>query len=618
MTRNTEVHVYFKLFNTIKSEHEAEDLARLEIEALFGESQSIQNFVDTFMEEPMAKLINARFASNTAEVRIQDVMTYELPYGRIQGYHGTRDEYFDATQLVRRLGYTKEMLIVGPEKLPNDLLQEIFPDGTLGANIQITSANDWSAVRLITNQYFLEKSMYISKLSRNEEEIDKNVEALLSFPCSQVYRVPASESMSIGKRLEDYFGKREELSLYLNHYMHPYKGKFHPRMARTLLNCVLPGGDGEALDNFAGSGTLLLEASFMGINSVGYEINPLSALMTNVKCSSYFLDAEELRERIRSFLEKVSDAFSVYNLKKKGQSTITQTDDFSFVEEEREKLPKKVVNGFRNGANSVDHVSIAKSIIDTTEDSNLKGFLLLALSGSISDASRRTSADFLDVMRSRLYDLYRRIYLFHKLNEVLKIPLGSGLCHVGDTRDMNRIPDGSIGAIVNSPPYSTALDYIKNDEPQLHMLGLVSSFDNLGENMIGNPRKTPKYKELRDIFESEGEEFETLPEYARKIVKTLMDGGRVDAGLRCFKFFLDMSLSLEEMYRVLRPGGKCAIVIGNNHFKVGNHFLEIRNDDVVRRVGQGIGFSLDCRIERELEKTSRGNIRYESIVILKK
>jgi hypothetical protein len=37
-----------------------------------------------------------------------------------------------------------------------------------------------------------------------------------------LYRIPASSTMAVGKRLEDYFAIREEQSLYLTHVWHPY------------------------------------------------------------------------------------------------------------------------------------------------------------------------------------------------------------------------------------------------------------------------------------------------------------------------------------------------------------------------------------------------------------
>jgi len=79
-----------------------------------------------------------------------------------------------------------------------------------------------------------------------------------------------------------------------------------------------------------------------------------------------------------------------------------------------------------------------------------------------------------------------------------------------------------------------------------------------------------------------------------------------------------MLYTIKEMYRVMKKNTKCAIVIGNNHYKIGEKYIEIPNDKVIIDIAKSIGFDLNILIERELQKTSVGNIKKESIVILEK
>ena len=79
-----------------------------------------------------------------------------------------------------------------------------------------------------------------------------------------------------------------------------------------------------------------------------------------------------------------------------------------------------------------------------------------------------------------------------------------------------------------------------------------------------------------------------------------------------------MLFSLEEMYRVLKKDSKCAIILGNNHFLVNDKYLEIPNDNVILEIGKKIGFKEDRIIKRDLQKTSVGNIRRESVIIFMK
>lgn len=619
------LHFYFKIFNSIKSEHEAKDFAKLELLGLFGKVVPIHNFFDVLSKKPL-KLFTSE------PMRIQDIITTELPYGKIQGYYGTKDKLMDVTKLVKRLAYIREIFLITESKeKPEKILKQIFPDGSVGKNVQLFEKDGNILFRFITNQYFLEKSQYISKLSRNKKEINMNVSLLFSHLFNNNYRIPASSTLSIGKRLEDYFAIREESSLYLNHYMHPYKGKFHPKMVRALLNYIYPKDKGLVLDNFAGSGTLLVEAGYLGLDSLGIEINPLSVLMSNVKCHSVKIPLDELKAEIDNYLERLDNETKALIQFNKGQTLlIKRSVDFSKIKEESKQLLKELRkrNGFGDNGFVIQEIIIARELLQNKSLKNIRNkniteFLLLSLSGAISDISRRTKNDFEKVLRERINDLYLRIYLFQKLNKVLKITVGKGKTYCGDTRDMKKIKDfpskdGFVDAILNSPPYSTALDYIKNDYPQLILLKLVNSMGELEKNMMGNPRINYDKKELLMLVKDKEKDPLKMSNSAHKYVSLLLNNGRQDAGLRVYKFFIDMLYTLREMHRVMKKHSKCAIIIGNNHFMVDNKYIEIPNGEVILEIGKKIGFKEDLVIERELQKTSVGNIRKESVIILEK
>lgn len=601
---------YFKLFNNIKSEHEAKDLARLELESLFGSVEPIFNFADKLSEEPLRRFMNL-------PERVQDYIIHELPYGKIQGYFGKSDDAKDLGKLVKRLAYTREIyLIVNSNKSPDELAKLLFPNGILGKNFHYFKVEDYICFRAITHQYFLEKSEYISKLSRNEQEVERNVEILFSYLIHERYRIPASATLSIGKRLQDYFAIREENSLYLTHYFHPYKGKFHPKMARALLNYIYPYDKGMVLDNFAGSGTLLVEATLMELDSKGVDINPLSVLMSNVKCKSFLMDLSQLEKEINNYFEKVKDTLQDFQ-----SLTLYQKNNINFdrIKQKSMILKIKLKNCLKDKDKIIPQVLVGKEILSEVKEKTIKDFLLLALSGTISDIARRTNKQFLEAFQTRVKDLYLRLFLFRKLNEILKINCGRAETYVGDARDMkNFIRDNEIDGIVTSPPYAVALDYIKNDFPQLMLLELTDSIDKLAENMIGNPRLNYDRKVLINKLKENENNPLNISKTAREIVNTLLTNGRQQAGIRSFKFFTDMLLSLKDMYRVMKKGSKCAIVIGNNHFMAQKHYIEVPNDRVILELARKIGFT-ECQfIGRELQKSSEGNIREESIIILQK
>ncbi|MFI5401300.1 MAG: DNA methyltransferase, partial [SAR324 cluster bacterium] len=68
----------------------------------------------------------------------------------------------------------------------------------------------------------------------------------------------------------------------LTHAFHPYPGRFHPHLPRTVLRGVLRESSGRGtrvLDPFMGGGTTLVEARLAGLPSVGNDLNPIAVLV---------------------------------------------------------------------------------------------------------------------------------------------------------------------------------------------------------------------------------------------------------------------------------------------------------------------------------------------------
>ncbi len=76
----------------------------------------------------------------------------------------------------------------------------------------------------------------------------------------------------------------KETGYTLTHAFHPYPGRFHPHLPRTLLR-GLPAEAGLAtpgtrvLDPFMGGGTALVEARLAGLPCIGNDLNPIAVLV---------------------------------------------------------------------------------------------------------------------------------------------------------------------------------------------------------------------------------------------------------------------------------------------------------------------------------------------------
>lgn len=103
--------------------------------------------------------------------------------------------------------------------------------------------------------------------------------------------------------LIDLFG---DTNAYAFHNLYPYKGKFYPRIVRTIINTFnLKEGD-LILDPYNGCGTTTHEASLMGIESIGLDINPIGNIISGLKNELLSLKEKEFELNVND-LTKIFD-----------------------------------------------------------------------------------------------------------------------------------------------------------------------------------------------------------------------------------------------------------------------------------------------------------------------
>lgn len=320
---------------------------------------------------------------------------------------------------------------------------------------------------------------------------------------------------------------------YMTHWIYPYKGKFHPQMVRGLLN-IMGMQEGETvLDPMTGSGTVNIEASLMGIDSIGIDVSPIGILASRVK---------------RALLEKANaDSFSEnlpagppkVTLLRGRQQTLTQMAD-------------------QSGPSSEGVGGIV-------------GDSLRLLEFEVMSICQNPKKDFATIW-AKIAGFYRKTALdSSRTVQKLGIRLGNAIVRLGDARETG-LQDDSVDGIVTSPPYAIALDYVSRNGVQLEKMGYA-----LGEMYTRTIGLRGKAKEQADLY------------------------------------YLDLETSIREMYRVLRPGRFCVIVIGDTRF----------DGKLLPTIQRAIGFCENAgfRLVENMRKISAGQwglFRTESMLLLRK
>jgi hypothetical protein len=335
-------------------------------------------------------------------------------------------------------------------------------------------------------------------------------------------------------------------------------------MIKGLLNVmgVKPGQT--VLDPMMGSGTVLIEATLMGIHSIGVDASPFCSLMTHAKLDGLTLPLRTIRAGLKM--------------------SVAVFQHFSAL------VPHAAQQGRHRRAAAIADLLTPRGAearpirgrfpVESVDDRSYNFLLLAFLDGAgYSERSQRKSP----------YDQFRAIlerYLFvaEKIQTVLagsESELGHSQIILGDARRL-QLDDSSVEGILFSPPYTFAIDYLANDAFHLNFLRVDQ--ESLRECMVGLHGNTPI------------ERFE--------------------------RYKADMAAIISECARVLQAGGICTIVVGTNSNQL-SKILSIPvgevvgMDELMVQIGAQYGLILLRKISRQI--TGMANtMRTEFIVMLRK
>jgi hypothetical protein len=113
---------------------------------------------------------------------------------------------------------------------------------------------------------------------------------------STVRRSTPLEELNLNWREQDL---RERERTKHVHRLHPYLGKYIPQLVEIFLRKYLSVGD-VVLDPFSGSGTTLVQANELGINSIGYDVSAFNVLLARAKTACY--NIPKLKKEINDIL----------------------------------------------------------------------------------------------------------------------------------------------------------------------------------------------------------------------------------------------------------------------------------------------------------------------------
>jgi 16S rRNA G966 N2-methylase RsmD len=277
----------------------------------------------------------------------------------------------------------------------------------------------------------------------------------------------------------------------LTHYLFRYPAKFHPPIARTLIEQFSVLGE-TVLDPFCGSGTIAVEARVLGRNVIVADIDPVAVFVARAKARTPVMkllrrDAAILLER----LSEIQRSDSEYD-----RRMFADIKDASFraaVRHHDLDIPKipNIEHWFRRYV-IIDLARILELIKTGTFRPINRDIFLLCFASVIRNASNADPVPVsgLEVtahmkrrdLAGRMvnpFALYRRA-LGHALEsydqftaQVSQFSTSAKALRADATELDRDLKSSKVDTVITSPPYHNAVDYYRRHTLEMYWLGLV-------------------------------------------------------------------------------------------------------------------------------------------------
>jgi hypothetical protein len=391
-------------------------------------------------------------------------------------------------------------------------------------------------------------------------------------------------------------GHRCEAHNYLTHGVHSFKGKYFPQIVRSLLNHAETAPGSVVVDPFVGSGTTTLEAALMEMPGVGIDRNPLATLIARTKIDTLRLSTDDVAQ---------GHASVVAHLGHDVRAELPNADYLC------RWFPAGTLDVIARILGAIDGAKAPESFRDLAKlalSTHLRGWSLQQPSQLriFRRCEAPPASSLLARFRRQLDEFTQSVIVGVRLLDELGISLPEARIAVADSRDPSQwgCAPATVAAVITSPPYATALPYIDTDRLSIFGLGLaeVEKRAGLEWEMIGTREILTKQR--RKLEEELAANVAELPMVIVKGINAIKSANdKADVGFRrrnlpslLYRYFADMKIVVENAARVLRPGGLCAIVVGDSHTVAGGKKVRIRTADYLSAVANDAGLSTSERI----------------------
>jgi hypothetical protein len=364
--------------------------------------------------------------------------------------------------------------------------------------------------------------------------------------------------------------------------IHPFPARMAPDLALQSLKQLKSG---TVLDPMTGSGTVARIAKNQGLYAQGFDLDPLAVLISKVGTTSVNDDS------LAQFEQQFADLLAA-----------TKADDITLPWMDDDKEAQRFVNFWfaepqRSDLRRIAYLLYNNAEVDMPDD--VADVFRIALSRIIVTKKQAASLAQ-DTSHSRphrvsLESEYDVIAGFMKSlkavrKRVAQIPeQGVVTIRRGDARDLSVLDAESVDAVLTSPPYLNAIDYMRGHRLSLIWLGhKYSDLSKARSNSIGAEKRPdlPFDKVAFQSIKNSMGELDTLPSRYHGMIE---------------RYVVDLHKMIGEVARVMKPEAFATFVMGNSCLQG----VYVQNSEGLAKAAEAVGLTETSRHERDLPSGSR-------------
>jgi DNA modification methylase len=434
--------------------------------------------------------------------------------------------------------------------------------------------------------------------------------------------------------IDTYNGKASSANNFPFHNWYNFVLGYSPEFPRFMLERERTTPADLVVDPFMGSGTTLVCCKLLGIPSKGIDANDFMVDAARTKLH-WDVDTRRLRMLQHEVVREVEYEYNRYRWVREEAQQLTlfsaledeeRLDYLTYVQEHR---PTMLVQKYLSDK-PFARASIINDVIQRVLGNDpMRPFFDLALDSIIVPISNvkygpgfgvvkpRDDADVLSIFSSKLQKMIRDL---ESVDAEQKAVVSDVM--LGDARLLSRhVEPNSAALIITSPPYPGDHEYTKHTRLELIFRGYARNIDEFRiiKRRMLRASTTNLYNDDND--REPIADLQSIKEVTNLIQERLEHDGATSGFEKLYtklvwEYFGGMYRTFNEVMRVLRPGGKIALLVSDSHaFKM----VHIQTAKILQEVGERAGFVNPEVVlwQLKISTSHKYNLR-ENVLILSK